>query len=85
MAASQPKENNHGKGTATQQQGEEETEAAQETGYAHNAGTTPHEVIVAEAQRAGTLLRGGRVQREAAVFLDFVSDWPVLDPSGSSV
>ena len=74
MAASQPKERNHGKGTATQQQREEETEAAEETDYAHNAGTAPHEVIVAEAQRAGALLRGRRVQREAAVFLDFAPD-----------
>jgi hypothetical protein len=44
-----PQESHHGQGTATQQQGEEETEAAEEAGHARDAGTTPDQVVVAQA------------------------------------
>src|SRR6185436_19016541 len=90
------KESNHGQGTATQQQGEEKTEAAKETCCAHDAGTTPREVIVARGRRAcaatpalGDRHIGGCAavcgQREPIIFLDLAPDWPASGLSFSEV
>ena len=52
MAAPQPKEPSHGQRTATQQQGKEKTETAEEAVHPHGPRPTPREEIVAQARPA---------------------------------